>query len=135
MMNAYTVQGDLIFRGDTLDPELLTVRIGVCPNECCRKGDPHPRSTRYPPRRTGLWALESDVSLSSVDSHVNYLLSKVQHLTSQDLKLLNVDVAKLCIRIYTEVHPLPEPALDWQVSSQQVRELARLGIALHCMIY
>jgi hypothetical protein len=64
----------LTITGD-FDPELITVRLGLKPTECWRKGDRYERTTHE--RQFSRWSLESRLNRSaSLESHVRDVIEQ-----------------------------------------------------------
>jgi hypothetical protein len=67
----------LSFVDVTVDPDLVTERLGVEPTRSFKKGDRFPgKSNEY--RKHGGWILESELPLtSSFEDHFSWLISKI----------------------------------------------------------
>lgn len=68
--------------GDDLDPDAISQATGLRPDHAQRKGDPHPQGRGGPPRRTGLWMLESpeaaEGTTNHLEDHLTWLLDQLE---------------------------------------------------------
>lgn len=61
----------LYLRGEHLDPDLVTQRVGIEPSKMHKKGDTHVTSTGHKvTAKHGLWALVIEVDSLSLDDHL-----------------------------------------------------------------
>jgi Domain of unknown function (DUF4279) len=71
---------------DTLDPQVVSERLGLAPSTAGAKGEPRPTRRKSPPLqwRTGTWILESPLPRSAkLEAHVRDVLDRLEDRTGE----------------------------------------------------
>ena len=120
--------------GDTLDPDEVTRLLGIEPSFTQRKGDKSGSPERPGASLTGIWALESEKSVSNSDlePHLDFLLSRLESRTStvKRLMLEGLDADIHCFWM-SEMGLGGGPVLR----PDTMRRIADLGVSLNFDIY
>ena len=117
----------LRIRGDSLDPDFITLHLGVAPTVSARRGDPSDRSEEL--EETGLWAYELSVPAGTeLGDGIDMLLARVPNdatLWEELADAYTIDVH--CVVQLPEEHPRPQTSIDADV----LVRLAHLRLPLH----
>ncbi len=76
-MNDSPFMVTLYFRGDNLEPDVITKQLGVLPTDTRRKGEErHGKQGRVYTNRTGIWKLRAATVSNELSEHIEELTSK-----------------------------------------------------------
>lgn len=114
--------------GDALDPAEVTRILGITPSFARRKGDKYGGPRRPVASRTGIWALESEKSVTSADleKHLEFLLNQLDAKASLVAELTRGGLTADILCYWMSATGQGGPVLG----AATIRRIAELGVDL-----
>lgn len=119
----------LYFRGDNLDPELITKCLGVSPTKTLRKGDERTGGqSRTYINRVGIWALQAATTSTALSDHIEELILKVP--TLKDARgIYGVDEMFIDVFLCFERTP-DSDSYEFTLTEKNLKETANLEVPI-----
>lgn len=122
-------------RGDLLKPESVSQVLGVKPSRFQEKGELRITSTnRSFHTKVGLWGLISQSDSSAISDHIDELVSKLGNPVIPLKEIDGVQEAYLDIFMAIASDDEAEKTVDFELSSEQMEKLNRLGLPVRVTI-
>lgn len=120
----------LIFRGDDLNPELISRTLGLVPTKTAVRGSPKPHFPRAI-AKTGLWKLQLKSKIHSLPKMIEEITRKIQERCS-DLRQID-GVEEMFIDIFSSKTDDDgnHISVTTVISNDQLLRLSKLGLAIH----
>ncbi|SEA75030.1 protein of unknown function [Nitrosospira multiformis] len=124
----------LYLRGDDLDPEVVTKKLGIRPSRFQRKGEKKVTSTKHEYlAKMGTWGLIADSESCLLADHITALASNIVADGDVLIKLPGVQEA------YIDIFIAPTAGQDGgtrelELSKENLTQLARMGLPVRLTI-
>lgn len=124
----------IYLRGDTLDPDLVSRRLGVLPSRSQRKGEKRLLpDNREVATKTGMWtlSLEKDSNAIDLSEAVEQLINEIGAQHSTLTSIPGVEEAYLDVFISTAPDSDGEGNFEFQLTERNIGALQALGLPVH----
>ena len=119
----------------SLDPDTVSKRLGLTPDESHRAGDPHlgQSGRRYADFSVGMWSIRSLLHRSAApDDHITGLLARLQN-RGEALRELSAQGYKM--DLFLGVFGIEDGNHGFSIASETMKALGDLGIKLEIDAY
>lgn len=125
----------LYLRGDDLDPEVVTKKLGIRPSRFQRKGEKKVTSTKHEYLvKIGMWGLIADSESYLLADHVTALASNIVAHGDILNKLPGVQEAYIDIFIAATADQDGEGTCELELNKENLTQLARMGLPVRLTI-
>lgn len=121
-----------IFKGESVDPDLITETLGILPDRRFRKGDPYGKKGRTRP--IGLWSISSSdrVESNNLEQHIVWILEKLEPVQEKLAGFILQDGVDAFFKV---VFNLFVHEWDDQIGSQLLKRITELNVHFQISIY
>ncbi len=121
----------IYFRGNNLNPALITEMIGILPSESQYKGEERTTSTNYTVKaKIGIWAIISNLKSCRLSDHIDHLTLKFAEIGVDLDDLPGVQEKYVDVFFASDADEAGECTCEFQLSRKNVSALGQLGIAV-----
>jgi hypothetical protein len=119
----------LIFRGDELQPKLISERLNLNPSKQHVRGLPKQNSPNII-SKTGLWKLESKNDSNNLGDHINEILDKLNGIDEDLRSISGVEDAYIDIFISDSDENENRVTTSFFLNAKQIKRIGELGLGI-----
>lgn len=131
----YKIIVALYLRGENLNPDAVTIALGISPSRSQRKGEKKITSTnREYVTKIGLWGLISDSDSCLIADHISLLASVIPWDSDTFRMLDGVQEAYIDIFVAATADEDGEGACEFELSKENLVVLERIGLPVRLTV-
>ncbi len=125
----YLIDVELILRGDDLDPELVSKKLGIIPSKAHRKGEKRLTCTKHEYiTQIGIWKLKADSDSSILSDHLDQLSPKIETIGIPFRDIKGIEEAYVDVFIAGDADEDRGGTCEFGLSKSNLSSIARLGL-------
>lgn len=125
------VDSFLVLRGDHLNPDMVTSRLGVKGSKMRKKGEAWRTSNNHEiTSKTGVWTLDANRQSTSLHDQISSLKQQLALAKCPPLEILGVDCGELCVFVALDSNDHGGGDYRCQLTPDDLAWMSGLGVPL-----